>query len=126
MIEYQKQIIIDYIRAYNAFDISGMIKNLHPGITFENITNGEVDLVTNGLDEFKTQAAKAIEIFSQRKQMIESWIFEEEKVIIGIDYEGILAIDLPGIADKGDSLALKGESEFYFEENKIIAIKDKS
>jgi len=124
MKEQQKQIIENYIEAYNAFDIQGMIKDLHENIIFENITNGEVDLMTTGIEEFQTQAEKAKQFFSERKQTIESWNFDVGQVTIDISYEGILAIDLPGGAEAGDTLALEGQSEFLFNEDKIIRIKD--
>lgn len=119
-------VIKNYIQAYNAFDTEGMIKDLHNDIVFENITNGEVDLTTIGLDEFKDQAERAKAFFTSRKQSVRSWNFQEEKVTIDIDYEGILAIDLPGGAMAGDTLALTGQSEFVFSGDKIISIKDKS
>ena len=126
MKEFQKQTIENYIEAYNVFDIVGMIKDLHIDIVFENVTNEEVDLTTKGLEEFKAQAEKAKQFFIERKQMIESWKFEGDKVTIDISYEGILAIDLPNGAMAGDTLALNGQSEFMFQNHKIISIKDKS
>jgi len=121
-----KQIVEDYILAYNAFDIEGMIENMHDDVLFENISNDEVDLSTSGLEEFKIQAEKAKQYFSSRVQTIESWDFEDDKVTIGINYEGILAIDLPNGAMTGDTLALNGQSEFLFQNGKIISIKDRS
>ena len=126
MKEEQKTAVEDYIKAYNNFDIEGMKGHLHQDIIFENITNGEVDLRTNGIAEFSVQAEKAKAYFTERKQTIEGWNFLGDKVVIEIDYEGILAIDLPNGAEKGDTLALKGQSEFKFDEGKIISIKDMS
>ena len=126
MEESQKKIIENYIKAYNAFDIDAMIKNLHKDVVFENITNGEIDLSTNGLEEFKVQAEKAKQYFTSRTQTIESWDFQDDKVTIDINYEGILAIDLPNGAMKGDTLALTGQSEFSFQDGKIISITDRS
>ena len=126
MEDAQKKIIENYIKAYNAFDIEGMTENLHVDVVFENISNEEVDLTTNGLEEFKAQAEKAKEYFSSRVQTIESWDFQDDKVTIDISYEGILAIDLPNGAMTGDTLALNGQSEFLFQNGKIISIKDRS
>ena len=122
----QKQIIENYIKSYNAFDMVGMIENLHDNVVFENITSGEVDLSTNGLEEFKIQVEKAKQFFTTRVQTIESWSFQDDKITIDINYEGILAIDLPNGAMKGDTLALTGQSEFTFRDGKIIKIKDQS
>ncbi len=126
MEEHQKNMIENYVNSYNEFDIDGMTKNLKETIVFENISNGKVDLRTEGLNQFKKQAESAKQYFTKRKQTVESWKFEGLKVIIGIDYQGILAIDLPNGLKAGDTLKLKGISEFEFEDGKIKSITDKS
>ncbi len=124
--DQQKHLIEYYIQSYNKFDVKGMLHDLSETVVFENSTNGQVDLTTNGIEEFKAQAETALQYFSQRKQTITSWDFQDDKVIIGIDYEGILAIDLPNGLKTGDTLKLQGQSEFIFKDGKIISIKDKS
>ncbi len=126
MKEQQKKIVEKYIKSYNDFDIKGMTENLSENIIFENISNGNVDLRTEGITEFKKQAESAKQYFTQRKQTIETWNFSEPKITIEIDYKAILAIDLPNGLKKGDTLKLKGKSEFEFENGKIKTITDKS
>ncbi|WP_367584473.1 hypothetical protein [Paenibacillus sp. FJAT-26967] len=43
-----------------------------------------------------------------------------------IDYEGILAVDLPNGLKTGDNIQLKGKSVFRIEEGKISLIEDYS
>ena len=124
--EQQKQIVESYVSAYNNFDIEGMTKNLDNGIVFENISNGAVDVRTEGLDAFRKQAKSAKQYFKQRKQTIESWEFRDSTVVVDLDYQAILAIDLPNGLKAGDSISLKGKSEFEFFEGKIKKIVDKS
>jgi ketosteroid isomerase-like protein len=126
MKERQKQMIENYVNSYNEFDINGMTKNLNDNIVFENISNEKVDLRTEGIKDFKKQAESAKQYFKQRKQTIESWEFNNRKVIIDIDYRAILAVDLPNGLKTGDTLELKGKSEFEFKDGKIVRIKDKS
>lgn len=126
MMEHQKNTIENYISSYNEFDIEGMTKNLSEDVVFENISNGKVDVRTKGLIEFKKQAESAKQYFIKRKQTVESWKFEDSKVIIEIDYNAVLAIDLPNGLKIGDTLKLKGQSEFEFESGKIKSITDKS
>ena len=126
MMEHQKNTIENYISSYNEFDIEGMTKNLSEDVVFENISNGKVDVRTKGLIEFKKQAESAKQYFIKRKQTVESWQFEDSKVIIEIDYNAVLAIDLPNGLKIGDTLKLKGQSEFEFESGKIKSITDKS
>lgn len=126
MKEQQKQIIENYIRSYNDFDLTGMTKDLHDDVIFENISNGNVDLKTEGIEEFKKQGESAKQYFKERQQTIDSWRFNDQKVIVDIDYEAVLAIDLPNGMKSGDTLKLKGQSEFLFKGDRIIEIKDKS
>lgn len=126
MNETQKNIIKNYISSYNEFDIDGMTKDLSENVVFENVSNGNVELRTEGLKEFRKQAESAKQYFSERKQTIKSWDFTESKITIGIDYLGVLAIDLPNGMKAGETLELKGTSEFEFENGKIKSIIDKS
>ena len=125
MREKQKQIIENYVKSYNESDIEGMIKDLDKNVVFENISNGEVDLRTVGLIEFKKQAESAKQYFKKRKQTVESWNFNDSKVLIEIDYKAVLAIDLPNGLKAGDTLELKGKSIFEFKDEKIQSITDK-
>lgn len=122
--EHYTQVIEDYIQAYNRFDVAKMVVHFHEDIVFENSANGEVDLRTEGLEDFKNQAEKAKAFFSERKQSIKNWSFKENIVTIEIDYQAVLAIDLPGGAMKGDTLELLGRSEFTFLGSKVILLRD--
>lgn len=126
MKELQKQIVENYVKAYNSFNVSGMLVDLDENIVFENISNGKIDIKIEGLDNFKKQSESATHYFSQRKQTIEDWEFNESIVTILISYEAILAIDLPNGLKCGDFLNLKGKSIFEFIEGKIVKIKDES
>jgi hypothetical protein len=126
MKEDQKLIIEHYIDAYNAFDIKRMTQNLNENIVFKNISNGIMDMRTEGIIAFTKQAEAAKQYFKERNQTIDSWNFDEQKVTIGIDYKATLAIDLPNGLKVGDTLELKGKSEFEFEGPKIIKITDNS
>lgn len=126
MKEKQQEAIENYINAYNHFDIEGMTADLDENIVFKNLSNGEIDLKTEGLAAFKKQVNTAKQYFKQRKQTIEKWIFNDKKISIHIDYEAILNIDLPNGLKKGDTLKLKGKSSFEFDQGKIISITDES
>lgn len=123
---YEKKAIEDYINAYNNFDIAGMISNLHDAVVFKNITNGEINLITNGLEEFKAQSEKATAFFSQRKQTITAIQISDQKAEVLIDYHAVLAIDFPNGLKAGDKLVLKGKSIFFFEDSLIVTIEDYS
>lgn len=123
--EEQKLVIIQsYIEAYNNFDTEGMIKDLHENIVFKNIANQEVNLTTVGKVEFKNQANQAKQFFKSRKQTITGTIVNEDSFEIIIDYQGVIAIDLPNGMKENDEIKLVGKSIFSFENDKIIAITD--
>ncbi|GGG31582.1 hypothetical protein GCM10011344_35630 [Dokdonia pacifica] len=118
------EVIKSYMTAYNSFDVEGMLKNLSPNVTFKNSTNEVVDLVTNGIDEFKAQAEKATSYFSNREQKIINTIQENGIITIDIDYTGTLAIDLPNGLKEGTILEMQGKSIFRFVGLQIIEIND--
>ena len=122
----QKQIIENYVNSYNNFDVNGMTKDLDENVVFENISNGKVDLRTEGIKEFKKQAELAKQYFKQRKQTIETLEFNDSVVSVGIDYVAILNINLPNGMKSGDTLKLKGKSRFQFEKGKIKKLTDES
>ncbi len=121
-----KKIIENYIEAYNTFDIERMLQDMHENVRFENISDGEVNMVTNGIDELRNQAKKAIQLFRKREQKVLDMKFDDDRAEIHIDYKGILAVDLPDGLKAGDKIELKGKSVFTFRDNKIIELKDLS
>ena len=124
MREQQQSIIEQYVNAYNNFDIDGMTRDLDENIAFENISNGQVDLRTDGIEAFRQQAASAKQYFQEREQRISSWEFENGSITVEIDYRAVLALDLPNGLKAGDALELRGRSTFKFEGDKIIHLVD--
>lgn len=122
----QQQTVENYIKAYNNFDIAGMLSTLHPDVYFENVTNGQVDLTTQGIDAFKKQAEQAKGFFHEREQTITGIQFSGDTVTVQIDYRGVLAGDLPNGMKAGDTLKLRGKSTFVFKDSRIARIKDES
>ncbi|HEX2936463.1 MAG TPA: nuclear transport factor 2 family protein [Bacteroidales bacterium] len=121
--KYQ-QIVVDYINAYNSFDIDNMLKDMHENIRFENISNGEVTLFVTGVKELRKQALLGVDYFNERMQRITHLQCKDNQVEIDVDYSAVLAVDSPNGYKAGDKLELKGKSLFTFEDCKIIALKD--
>ena len=124
MQERRKAIIENYIRSYNAFDVAGMIQDLAPQVVFENITDGQVTLKTEGVNAFKKQAEFAKSVFHDRKQTINSWEYDNAVIKVSISYLGTLAVDLPNGPKAGDTLELQGTSYFEFIDDRITRITD--
>jgi hypothetical protein len=117
-------IIARYINAYNTFDIDGMLSYIDDDIRFENISNGEVTLATNGIAELRDQALKAKRFWSEREQKITHIEYKADRVEVDIDYRGVLAVDVLNGMNAGSEIILKGRSIFKFKEGKIIELKD--
>jgi len=121
-----KEIIENYIEAYNAFDVTGMVQLLHREIVFRNYANGEMNTETNGIEEFRTLAEQSSQIFSSRRQTIVGCSASPNQVEIQIKYEGTIAVDLPNGLKAGDQLQLEGKSVFQLLDGKISLIEDYS
>jgi ketosteroid isomerase-like protein len=121
-----RQLIRDFIAAYNRFDVAGMTRHLHPDVAFRNISGGKVTHATNGMAEFTQQAQAATQYFSERQQQITGIEFQDNTATVFIDYSAMLAIDLPNGLKAGDKINLQGKSVFSFADHKIICLEDYS
>lgn len=117
-------IIQNYIDGYNQFDVQKMIAGFDENIIFQNIENEQVNLTLHGIEEFKTQANKAKSFFTTRQQTIKSITHFENETEVEIEYNAILAIDLPTGLVAGQELKLIGRSIFEFAGSKIIKLTD--
>lgn len=121
-----KSLVQQYVDAYNAFDIDGMTALLHEEIEFRDISDGDLEVETKGIDEFRKLAEQSKDILSERCQTIKKFTTLPNKVEIEIDYEATLAIDLPIGLNAGEKLKLQGKSIFEIKDNKLIVIEDYS
>jgi ketosteroid isomerase-like protein len=120
----KRSLIERYLDAYNAFDIDIMISTLHPDIEFRNVSSGQVNATAFGADEIRELAEQSKGMFSMRKQTITSFETKDDQAFVGIDYKGVLAMDLPNGMKAGEILQLTGRSEFTFRDGKIYRILD--
>lgn len=121
-----KEIIENYVAAYNNFDSDGMLRDLDDDILFENIYHGQVNLKIRGISDFKTQAETAKKLFKQRQQKIIDIKFEDNTAEVRIDFTGILSDDPANGGQGGTAISMTGNSEFVFEEGKVTGITDRS
>ena len=127
MTDQQKRDLIDrYLAAYNAFDVDAMMETVHPTISFENVAGGEVDVSASGADAFRRLAEQATALFSSRRQTVTAFRPSGSGTSVDVDYEGVLASDLPNGMEAGTTLRLTGRSEFEFEDGRISKIRDVS
>lgn len=124
--ETKKNMVENYVRAYNDFDIARMLTDLHDRIIFKNISNGELTLELEGIEAFREQAEQVVDFFTEREQKFKNMVFSEDGCEIDIDYRATLAADLPNGLKAGDKIELKGKSIFRFTDGKISEIQDLS
>jgi len=121
-----KTLVAQYIEAYNRKDVDGMLKPLHPSITFENISGGVRNMKLDGKKAFEEQAQKAKALFSERNQKVLSWNQVEGQVIVELEFLGTLLVDLSEDLKCGDRLNMNGRSTFEFIDDQISRIIDES
>ncbi len=120
----KKTIINQYIKAYNEFNIEGMLKNVHPDVEFKNIANNEINVHIKGLETLKKQAEDSTKLLKKREMTIIDQIIEGDVVENKINFKAILAVDIPDGPKAGELVKLKGRSIFKFKNDKIISIED--
>ncbi len=121
-----ESLIRQYIGAYNAMNVADMVALLHDVIVFENVSNTNGTTTTSGKVAFEALARQSIGMFRIRQQTIRSLTMGDRTAAVEIDYNAILAIDLPTGAKAGDALTLRGVTVFAFSDGKIARISDYS
>jgi len=122
----KKDLIERFVRAYNCFDVDGMMALMHPECSFQNISGGQVTASAKGIRQFRDLAEKSTALFSSRSQTITAYRDDGETVTVDIDYEGVLRVDLPDGLKAGQTLKLKGQSLFKFRDGLIYDLTDQS
>ncbi|MEK8132337.1 nuclear transport factor 2 family protein [Paenibacillus filicis] len=124
--EAKKQLIDRYLEAYNGMDIEGMIYVLHEDIVFRNIADGVENSSARGHQAFRQLAERSAGLFVSRRQIPGHLVMHGGRVEAHINYEAVLAQDLPDGLRAGDTLRLQGRTVFGFREGAISEIEDHS
>ncbi|CCP12258.1 hypothetical protein SMSKK35_3199 [Stenotrophomonas maltophilia SKK35] len=121
-----RHLIEHYLQAYNRFDIDAMLAVLAHNVRFENHSDGQLTMVTEGIDAFGELARQSAQMFLEREQQLLGLTFNDDVALASIGWRGVFAQDIPGGPRAGAELALKGRSEFAFEGGRIARIVDRS
>jgi len=119
-------IIQRYITAYNDLNVAGMLSCLSDDVEFQNISNGEINTHTTTKEAFKNLADMGVTAFKSRKQMVVYSISVGTTTLVQIDYQAVVAADLPNGWKKGQELQFSGASAFEITDEKISRIIDQS
>ena len=102
------------------------MKVVHQDIEFKNVSRGETNTSASGINEFREIAEQSKQLFSSRKQTVTKFESEGNGASVEVDYTGVLAVDLPNGMKVGETLQLKGRSQFVFRDGKIYRLTDYS
>ena len=69
-------------------------------------------------------AMESKKLFYARRQEAGRFEFANDRVIVDIMFDGVLAVDIPGLAQSGERLEITGRSEFEFRDGKIVRVTD--
>lgn len=120
-----KQIIDEYIKAYNEFNVDEMLRNVHEDVELKNTTNGEVNVQLKGINVLKNQSEQSLNLFKKREMKIIEQVIKGDTVENKISFKGVIGVDFPEAGAKsGELVKLEGKSIFQFEKGKIISIED--
>lgn len=121
-----KALIQQYLAAYTAFDIQGMLALLSPDVVFENYTSDQLTASAQGVEQFRALAEQSQHLFSEREQQLTALREWPERAVAGIAFRGVLAADIPDGPKAGTVIELDGKSEFEFRNGLITRIVDRS
>ena len=120
----KKVLVKQYLDAYNFFDIKSLKSVMHSDIIFTNIVNDNVIAKTHGIEEFTKFAKDSKKKYSLRKQTINKLNWENDNIIVDLDYEVLATSDRSIEVENGSIQKLKGKIVFQFSDNKISVIND--
>ena len=119
-------VVEKYIEAYNAIDVEAMLRCLSSDVHFQNILAGEMNAETRGKSEFADLARMGAAAFSSRRQTVIHCINIAGRTMAEIEYEAVVATDLPNGWTAGQKLSFAGASYFEIADGKIARIIDES
>ena len=125
MYEKEKRSLVEsFITAYNELAIDDMMTLTHPDIEFRNVSGGEIDATACGKVEFRRLAEQSKGLFVSRRQIIKNYRERDDQVFIEIEFEAVLAVDLPNGLKAGETIRLEGRSEYTIRDGKIFRLTD--
>ena len=99
-----QDLILGYIKAYNAKDVSTMLTFFDYACVFENISGGKVTVRTEGKTELETLARRSAAAFATREQKVVSLTEGQGRIVAEIDYHAVLESDLSPDLKAGSEL----------------------
>lgn len=109
-----------YLMYYNSFDCDSILELLEEDIVFKNIVSDEINIETNGKNQFKDLFLRASSIFSSQTQTMITIAVEENTASVEIFFDGTIKNDTDTGLFKGDEVRIEGYTEFEFSDSGLI------
>lgn len=109
-----------YLMYYNSFDCDSILELLEEDIVFKNIVSDEINIETNGKNQFKDLFLRASSIFSSQTQTMITIAVEENTASVEIFFDGTIKNDTDTGLFKGDEVRIEGYTEFEFSNSGLI------
>jgi len=119
-------LFLEYIRAYNAKDVSAMLTFFDEDCVFENVSGGKVTAHTKGKAELESLARESVGAFASREQKVISITQGQGRIVAEIEYHAVLQADLTPDLKAGNRLDLRGVSVVEIAGGKIVRLTDYS
>jgi steroid delta-isomerase-like uncharacterized protein len=121
-----KELFLEYIRAYNTKDVDRMLTFFDEDCVFENVSAGKVTARTRGKAELEALARQSANAFASREQKVISLTQGQGRIVAEIDYHAVLQTDLTPDLKAGSRLDLRGVSVLEFSGGRIVRLTDYS
>jgi steroid delta-isomerase-like uncharacterized protein len=121
-----QNLILEYIRAYNAKDVDAMLACFAEACVFENISGGKINVRAAGKAALEALMSRSVEAFATREQKVLSLTEGQGRIVAEIDYHAVLQADLTPDLKAGSRLDLRGVSVFEVAAGKITRLSDYS
>ena len=121
-----QDLILGYIKAYNAKDVSAMLNFFDEACVFENISGGKVTVRTKGKADLEALARRSADAFASREQKVISLTEGQGRIAVEVDYHAVLQADLSAELKAGSRLDVRGISVCEFSGGKIVRLSDYS
>ncbi|MBK7539535.1 MAG: nuclear transport factor 2 family protein [Myxococcales bacterium] len=119
-----------YLAAYNAIDVDAMLATMADDIIFDHVSNATESVRTEGKESLEQLARQTASLMSARTQTVRQAVCQEQgeltRCALLVDYEAVVAMDLPDGLERGQVLRLRGASFFELRGDLITRITDLS
>jgi ketosteroid isomerase-like protein len=113
-----------FLAAYNAVDVDAMLESIADDIVFENVSNSGPTTRTVGKVEFAALARQSATLFASRQQHVVQAVVEPDRVAILLQFEAVVAADMPNGWRSGERVRLMGTSFFQLANGQIARLID--